>query len=266
MAPNGSMNGDLKGQVAIVVGASAGIGRAYALALAGDGATVVAAARTLGDDDGGTPARNTLTEVVKTSEGLPGSVHAQVCDVTVESDVVATVERTATEFGRVDVLVNNAAIMTRYDPFATSGDDWERVMLVNVRGPYLAIREVTPHMMRQQSGSIVNITAAAANFIPKGHRAHGSLVYAVSKAALNRMSHFMAEELREHGIAVNALSPGIVLSDTAAAARPGLAASGEAKPATPEALGPALLFLARQRGDGLTGQVLHTDEFGKSWP
>jgi NAD(P)-dependent dehydrogenase (short-subunit alcohol dehydrogenase family) len=76
----------------------------------------------------------------------------------------------------------------------------------------------------------------------------------------------MAEELREYGVAVNALNPGIVLSDTALASRPSLRTSGEGKPCTPQALGPALLYLAEQTADGLTGQILHTDEFGDTWP
>jgi NAD(P)-dependent dehydrogenase (short-subunit alcohol dehydrogenase family) len=255
----------VNGKVAIVIGASAGIGRAYALALAGAGATVVAAARTLGrvDDE---PERNTLNEVVRAAGSLPGRVYAQVCDVELEADVVQLVSQAASNFGRIDVLVNDAAIMKRYDPFATSGDDWERVMRVNVRGPYLAMREVAPHMMRQRSGSIINITAGAANYTRKGDRAHSAATYATSKAALNRLTHFMSEELREYGIAVNALSPGIVLSDTAATSNPSLKTSGEAKPCTPEALGPALLYLADQTADGLTGQILHTDEFRKIWP
>src|SRR4029077_8823673 len=98
----------------------------------GVGATVVAAARTLGRVDGEAPERNTLREVVHEAVALPGRVYAQVCDVESEADVVQLVGQTATNFGRIDVLVNDAAIMKRFDPFATSGDDWERVMRVNI--------------------------------------------------------------------------------------------------------------------------------------
>jgi 3-oxoacyl-[acyl-carrier protein] reductase len=256
----------LDGKIAIVTGASAGIGRAYALALASAGATVVAAARTLGRVDAESPARNTLAEVVKAGEPLPGRIYAQVCDVEVEADLAHTVDQAGANFGRIDVLVNNAGLMPRYDPFDVSCEDWDRVMRVNVRAPYLAIRQVAPYMIRQRSGSIINVTARAAGFMPKGHRAQGTVVYAISKAGLNRLSYFMAEELKPYGIAVNALSPGIVLTDTALAGRPQAKASGEGKPPTPEVLGPAIVYLARQTAESLTGQILHTDEFQKTWP
>ncbi len=255
----------LEGRVAIVTGASAGIGRAYALALAGAGATVIAAARTLGRTDGGEPARNSLAEVVQAGAALPGRIYAHVCDVENETELAAITDETATNFGRIDVLVNNAGLMTRVRPFDVSCDDWDHVMRVNVRAPYLAIRCVAPYMIRQESGSIINISARAAAFIPKGSQAQGSVVYAVSKAALDRLSFYMAEELKEHGIAVNALSPGVVRTDTALALNP-RAPSDWGKPATPEVLGPALLYLAEQTAGTVTGQVLHTDEFGKSWP
>ena len=255
----------LEGKVAIVTGASAGIGRAYALALAGAGATVVVAARTPGQADGGGPERNTLAEVVSAGVGLPGAICSRVCDVEVEADVAALVDGTAGEFGRIDVLVNNAGIMARHRPFDVDSDEWDRIMRVNVRGPYLAIRHTAPHMIRQGSGSIVNVTAMAAAFLPKGDRAQGSVVYAVSKAALNRLSFYMAEELKPHGIAVNALSPGVVRTDTALILNP-KAGPDWGKPASPEVLGPALVHLAQQTAETLTGQILHTDEFGHSWP
>ena len=257
---------DLSGRVAVVTGASAGVGRAYALALAGAGATVVAAARTLGELGGEAPARHTLAEVVRAAEPLAGQVHARVCDVEVEGDIAGTIDGTAATFGRIDVLVNNAGIMTPFDPFDVTCEDWDRVMRVNVRAPYLAMRQVAPHMIRQRSGSIVNITARAAAFLPKGNRPQATVVYGPSKAALNRLSYFMAEELKPYGIAVNALSPGVVTTDTALTLNPHLGASRSAKPPTPEVLGPALLCLAQQTAGTLTGQVLHTDDFQKGWP
>jgi NAD(P)-dependent dehydrogenase (short-subunit alcohol dehydrogenase family) len=255
----------LSGKVAIVTGASAGIGRAYALALAGQGAIVVAAARTLGRPDTDTPDANTLTEVVQTSTTLPGRVYAQVCDVESEADIVRMVDQTVANFGRVDVLVNNAAVLWQFDPLSVSAEDWDVVMRTNVRGPYLAIRQAAPHMIRSKSGSIINITAASGNLTPASNHPR-MLAYAVSKAALNRLTHYMAGELSSHGIAVNSLSPGVVASPSALKARPDALSAGTHKPATPEVLGPALLYLAEQTPDGLTGQILHTDEYGKGWP
>src|SRR6266571_418340 len=96
-------------KVAIVVGASAGIGRAYALALASEGATVVAAARSLGSPEG--EDNNTLANVVKRSASLPGCIHAAACDVSDESAIARLIDEAISNFGRIDVLVNNAALM-----------------------------------------------------------------------------------------------------------------------------------------------------------
>ena len=256
---------DLSGKVAIVTGASAGIGRAYALALAGAGATVVAAARRLGGGEDEPPDANTLATLAKLSAKLPGRIHAQVCDVELEADLVRLVGETAANFGRIDVLVNNAAVLWQFDALNITAEAWDRLMTTNVRGSYVSIRQTAPHMMRRRSGSIINITAGVGNLTPKSNYP-GGLAYGVSKAALNRLSYFMAAELKTYGIAVNCLSPGVVLSESALKARPEAAQAGTHKPCTPEVLGPALLYLAQQTAETLTGQILHTDEFRKSWP
>ena len=120
-------------------------------------------------------------------------------------------------------------------------------------------------MIRQRSGSIINITALVGSLTPRSNYP-GCLIYGLSKAALNRLSYFMAAELRPYGIAVNCLSPGVVASESVLKSNPQVATAGTHKPATPEVLGPALLFLAGQTAESLTGQILHTDEFQKSWP
>jgi NAD(P)-dependent dehydrogenase (short-subunit alcohol dehydrogenase family) len=253
----------LQGKVAIVTGASAGIGRAYALALAAAGATVIAAARRAGSP--GDAARdNTLAGLVAAGAALPGHIHPQRCDVALEADIVRMLEHAAQSYGRVDILVNNAALMSRFDAFEISGEAWNLYMATNVRGPYLAIREAAPLMKRQRSGSIINITALAGSITPTSHYP-GMLPYAVSKAALNRLSHYMASELQPFGVAVNCLSPGVVASESALTVNPRVAQAGTHKPATPEVLGPALICLARQTAATRTGQSLHTDEYGKSW-
>jgi NAD(P)-dependent dehydrogenase (short-subunit alcohol dehydrogenase family) len=251
----------LDGKVAIVTGASTGIGRAYALALAGEGATVVALARTLGSVGDRGPAPDSLAETVSAGRGLPGQILAQACDVGEEEQLAHAVNAAGTNFGRIDVLVNNAAVMRMHETWEVSGEEFDRVMRVNVRAPFVAIREAAQFMMRQKCGSIVNITARAGNFIERTDGAHPNLLpYGTSKGALNRLSHWFAEELNPHGIAVNALSPGVVKTG---GRRGNPAFPG--KEASPEVLGPALVWLARQGAAGLTGQVLHTDEFGKSW-
>jgi len=251
----------LEGKVAIVTGASSGIGRAYALALAGEGATVVALARTLGSIGERGPQPDSLAETVEAGRGLPGQILAQACDVAEEDQLVSVIDAAGTNFGRIDVLVNNAAVMRMHETWNVTGEEFDRVMRTNVCAPFVAIRQAAQFMMRQKSGSIVNITARAGNFIERTDGAHPDLLpYGVSKGALNRLSHWFAEELRPHGIAVNALSPGVV-----ATGQNRFVANFPGKEASPEVLGPALVWLAQQGADGVTGQVLHTDEFGTSW-
>jgi NAD(P)-dependent dehydrogenase (short-subunit alcohol dehydrogenase family) len=222
----------------------------------------------------------TLAEVVAAGAGLPGRVYAQACDVESETDVTRLVDQAAANFGRIDVLVNNAAAVRRFDALDITADDWDRAMRTNVRGPYVAIRQAAPHMIRQRSGSIINITASTGLLTPPIY-APGLLAYVTSKAALNRLTAFLADELRPHGIAVNALSPGNVETEglavitgpvsgfvdrqTARASRVDPAKSKDVKPATPEAMGPPLLYLARQTAETLTGQIVNHEEFGKTW-
>jgi 3-oxoacyl-[acyl-carrier protein] reductase len=255
----------LQGKVAIVTGASAGIGRAYALALAGAGVTVLAVARRLAGDAGQAPGANTLATLVQAGAAMPGRIYAEQCDVVREDAVVRLVVRTMAEFGRIDILVNNAAVLTQFDCLSVSAADWDHVLATNLRAPYVAIREVAPHMQQQRSGNIINITAGSATIGPKSNYP-GMVAYAASKAALNRLTSYMAAELMPFGIAVNALSPGVVASEAALRANPDVAKSGRHKPCTPEVLGPALLGLAAQTAETITGQILHTDEYQKSWP
>jgi NAD(P)-dependent dehydrogenase (short-subunit alcohol dehydrogenase family) len=251
----------LEGKLAIVTGASSGIGRAYALALAGEGATVIALARTLGQIGARGPTPDSLAETVAAGRDLPGRILAQVCDVGEEAQLVNTIDAAGANFGRIDILVNNAAVMRQHRTFEVVAEEFDRVMRINVRAPYVAIRQAARFMIAQNSGSIINITARAGNFIERTDGAHPDLLpYGVSKAALNRLSHYFAEELKPHGVAVNALSPGVVKTGANR-----LDANFPGKEATPKVLGPALIYLARQGADGLTGQILHTDEFGKSW-
>lgn len=261
----------LEGKVIIVSGASYGIGCAYAHALAGEGATVIVSARTIGRAGAdGAPQPNTLSETVASGSGLPGKIFAKACDVLVESDVVRLVDETVANFGRVDMLINNAAIYSHHDTFEIDQATWDQHMDINVRGPFFAMREVSRHMKRQKSGSIVNITSAMAGPSVKGHAGHDDMMlYGVSKAALNRMTHFFSEELREYGVAVNALSPGAVDTETwnshDAPAVADFKSKGLVRPCTPEALGGPVISLAQHTAETMTGQTLHTGEWGKSW-
>jgi NAD(P)-dependent dehydrogenase (short-subunit alcohol dehydrogenase family) len=265
---------DLAAKVAIVTGASHGIGRAYTLALAGAGANVVACARSLGGSADQSPER-TLAGLVATAKrsGLPGEVLAVPCDLGSEADIIGMVNQAAANFQGIDVVVNNAGLYPHHDSLAVTADEFDREMSINVRAPYLVIREAVPHMIRRGGGSIVNITSRVARFTDReADRAshEGLFLYGVTKAALDRLTSYLAEDLRPYDIAVNGLSPGCVLTDTWREVAPAdfedARLSGVGKAPLPEVMGPAMLYLAAQTAKTLTGQVLHTDTFGRTWP
>lgn len=174
----------LDGKVCIVTGAGSGIGRASALLFAEEGATVAAA-----DIDG-------------SAEGV-----THVVDVADEEQTRALAAAVLDEYGRIDVLFNNAGIAGVGDLEETSLELWERVMRVNVRGVFLMSRAVAPAMIRQRSGSIVNMSSAIAE---TGLARRVS--YAASKGAVLALTKSMQVDLAPHGVRVNALLPGTIMT------------------------------------------------------
>jgi NAD(P)-dependent dehydrogenase (short-subunit alcohol dehydrogenase family) len=260
---------DLKDQVALVVGASQGSGRAYVLALARAGARVIAAARTV-SKPGQADSTSTLEGIAREAGREGYSVDVIACDVERDADVHGMVEQIIARYGRIDAVVVSAGIYPRHDAFAISPDDWDHTMRVNVRGPYLVIREVAPHMIKQGTGSITVLTSKSAEPNEHGSPAHVNLMlYGVSKAAVNRLTTWFAAELSPHGIAVNAISPGAALTDNWRRIDPEqfeeFVRAGTGNPATPEVLGPPIVYLAKQNATTLTGEILHTNTFGETW-
>lgn len=271
------MTGDLSGKVALVTGASQGTGRAYARALAQAGATVIATSRSMGTPKAGeAPASATLAELAQIARDAGEDIHVIACDVGQEDQIVRCMDEVITNFGRIDIVVNNAATYPEdqpnphYDSLGFSTAEWERYNRVNVVGPYLMIRAAAPHMIAQRSGSIINITSGAALGVEFQAAQYGMLAYVTTKAALNRLSQFFALEFKEHNIAVNALCPGGVVTNSWRGVpkemQEEMLEAGRTKLPTPEAMGPALLFLARQTGKTFSGHILSTDEFGVNWP
>lgn len=189
----------LQEQVAIVTGASQGVGRAIALRLANMGASVVLAARS----------QARLAEVAAAIEAQKGRAQAVPTDVRSQASIEALVRTTLAAFGRVDMFVNNAGIGRYGAPLhETPPEVWEATMETNVRSGYFAIRAVAPHMIQHRRGHIINIASLAAhNPFP------GGAVYAASKAALHQLSVSAAEELRALGIRVSLICPGSVDTD-----------------------------------------------------
>ena len=246
----------MEGMVAIVTGASRGLGRAIAEAYAKEGSKVVVTARPRSPTGLSGTAEQTAHEI----QGAGGEALAVPCDMGEEDQVRSMTQQVMDRYGKIDVLVNNAGIMIPSEPFLDIGPDrWDALWAANVRGPYLTCRYVTPVMIQQRRGSIVNIGSRAAD----AHRAGGT-AYNSSKAALHMFSLCLAEELREYNIAVNVLSPGAMKSEGSAAIP--WTQHDWHKRVEPEACGPSAVFLALQTAETFTGQVKLRTEFGKTWP
>lgn len=269
----------LSGKVAVVTGAAQGIGRAYVLALAKAGATVIASSRSMGELRAGEtePGSASLAETVRLAAGLPGPVQGMICDVGDEAQIDRLAREVIGNHGRVDVLINNAATYpggqadANFDSLSYSKEYWDQYWRVNTLGPYFMIQRLVPYMIARKAGSIVNLTSRAGTESTFGNADHyGMLGYAVSKAALNRLSLYFAEELRQHDIAVNVLDPGSVLTAVWRAVpeemKNAARYAGKVKAATDEVMGDHIVFLARQTAATMTGRMLKADDFGKTWP
>ena len=229
--------GDLAGQVALVTGASRGIGLAIALELAGEGAAVVLAARTLAD-----------LEIVREGiESTGGHAIVLPLDVAQEQQVRHVVGATEARYGRLDVLVNCAGIGVFAPLLETTVQDWDRVMAVNARGPFLLCREAVPLLARSGGGCIVNIASVVG---VKGYVNQGA--YTASKHALLGMTKVLAQEVAPLGVRVHAVCPGGVDTDLVAQARPDLDLSVLM---APKEIADIVLFLVKQRGNAIIDQI-----------
>lgn len=258
---------NLKDKVAIVTGASRGIGKAIAVAFAKEGAAVVAAARS--QTEGKIP--GTIHQTIAEIHEAGGKGLAIGCDVSDENDVADMVGRTMEEYGRIDVLVNNAGVGYYAPIMATPAKHWDLVMRVNLRGPFLLIQAAVPRMKEQGQGAIVNISSTLATELysmvpgPDGQERLGGSSYGASKAGLERLTRGLALELVPDNIAVNALKPkrptyseGIVfnLPDNA---DPSVYRSAD------EFMTQACIFLAQQDAKGVTGGVFLDEDLCREY-
>jgi NAD(P)-dependent dehydrogenase (short-subunit alcohol dehydrogenase family) len=245
----------LNGKVAIVTGGAKGIGRHYSQALAAAGARVMIADIVDG---------KAAAEEIAAKSGANSVASAQF-DVSDEAAVKRLVAETIERFGQIDVLVNNAALYATLTPRNYDEWDvetWDKVMAINVRGPWLMVRHVAPHMKARGSGKIINIASGAAyKGIPR------MLPYVTSKGAMLAFTRSLSRELGAFGIAVNSLSPGYILSDTGLAnathveeeRAPVRNSRAFKRDAYPEDLLGTLIFLASSDSDFVTGQSIVVD-------
>ena len=241
----------LKKQVAIVTGAGQGIGRAVALTLAREGATVVV-------NDIDLEKAEKVAEEIKSQGGQALPVQA---DVSVGDEVNNLVEKTLDSYKRVDILVNNAGVakMTRFLELTEA--EWDRTMNINIKGQFLCSKAVIAHMIKQKRGKIVNIASLAAHIGAPGLAAYGA-----SKGGVVQLTKALAVELGKYNIMVNAVSPGLTLTDLIKSAvkdRPDFIEGIDRIPlrraAEPEDIANAVLFLASSESDYITGQVIIVD-------
>jgi 3-oxoacyl-[acyl-carrier protein] reductase len=241
----------LHNQVVIVTGASRGLGRTTALALAEAGAHVIVTARNAEPDDA-----NSIHATAERIEAQGGSAMAVAVDVSDQLNILNMVREVLARYGRIDALINNAGLMGGELTFTeVTPAFWREIITTNLWGAFLCCQAILPAMLRQSSGVIVNITSGAA--VRTGFL---NIPYGVSKAGLDRLTLGMADELKDNGIACVSLSPPVSATDTVRAIYPDQRVEDWAAP--PEHTAQAICRLL-ERGDAqrYSGQVVSVSEY-----
>ena len=245
-------NFDLTGKVAIITGASRGIGAAIALAYARAGASVVLASRKQ-------PALEEAAATINAAGGTALAVAAHTGD---QAAVAGLIERTVAEFGGVDILVNNAATNPHFGPLLSADEShWDKTYDINVKGYVRLIQACAPHMEARGGGKVINI-ASVAGLEPVA----GMGIYSVSKAGVLMLTRALALELAPANIQVNALAPGFIKTEFSQAIWGNealnaavLGATPQQRMAAPEELTGIALYLAAPASDFTTGAIFTID-------
>jgi NAD(P)-dependent dehydrogenase (short-subunit alcohol dehydrogenase family) len=221
----------LKDKVALITGAGRGIGKAVALDYAREGAKLAICARTEAE----------IAQSAREIEALGGDCLAVTGDVSDEDSVGRLIDAAQKRFGRIDVLINNAGVMTRPAPVTElEVRKWDYTIAVNLRGPFLVTRAVLPLMARQKTGSIINVSSS----IGRGAYANFT-AYAASKWGLEGFTQTVAAELRGKNIRINSVEPGYVATKLT-----GYSGS------SPESVTAVFVFLASDEAKNVTGRML----------
>jgi 3-oxoacyl-[acyl-carrier protein] reductase len=239
----------LEGRVALVTGASQGIGHACALALAGQGASVALAARN----------RQKLDELAQQIASAGGKAAVFVMDVAEEEQIKSGIKAALGHFGKIDILVNNAGITRDQLVMRMKRTDWDAVVNTNLTSAYLCIQQVIGPMLKQRWGRIINITSV---FGQMGQA--GQANYASSKAGLIGLTMAMAREVASRNITCNAVAPGFIETPMTAVLseefkQNALKMIPLGRVGTPEDVASAVCFLASDEASYITGHVLNVN-------
>jgi NAD(P)-dependent dehydrogenase (short-subunit alcohol dehydrogenase family) len=259
--------GKLKGKVAIVTGASRGIGKAVSLLFAAEEARVVCAARTL--EEGGHALGGSINQTVAEILKSGGEAIGVQTDVSSENSCDHLVNTARKEFGPVDVLVNNAAL-NYYIPIKDYPiQRWTRAFAVNVHGPFMLSQKVLPDMIERGRGTIVNVSSGAAIGPGRGPyqtSGTGGTMYGATKAALERFTQGLAQEVYPYGISVTCLSPSKVVPTPGTVYHKLVTGYDDPRGEPPDIMARAILLLATEPLDRVTGRVTYSQailkEFG----
>ena len=221
----------LENKVALITGGSRGIGKAVAAAFAREGAKLALCARSADE----------LQQTVAELRGMKAKAQGWPCDVTMESSVKDFVHEAESAFGRIDILVNNAGVMTRPAPMVElEVRKWDYTIAVNLRGPFLVTQAVLPFMLKQKSGSVINVSSTI------GRGAYANFVaYATSKWGLEGFTQTLAAELRSSHIRVNSVEPGYVATKLTGY-----------RGSNPESVTDVFVYLASDESKSVTGKML----------
>ncbi len=260
--------GKLQGKVAIVTGASRGIGKAIADLFAKEGAKVVCSARTL--KEGEHPLEGSLETTVNAIKAAGGIASAVTCDVSSEADCERLVAETHKLYGPVDVLVNNAALTYFIEVKDYPPKRWMRSFAVNVHGPYMMSHLVLKDMIPRKSGSIVNISSGAAIGPGRGPYKNatvfrGGVCYGAEKAALERFTQGLAEEVYDAGISVTCVSPSQVVATPGTVHHHLVKGPDDPSGEPVEWMAQATLLLATEPIDKVTGLVTYSQPLLKQY-
>jgi len=241
----------LDDRVAIVTGAQRGLGRIFALALAEAGADVVIAG-TASDD---------ASRVAAEVRALGRRALVVPADVRRRDDLVAARDRTLAEFGRIDVVVNNAGTFIDAPALEVSEEEWRRVLDTNLDGVWHGCQIFGEVLVAQGHGSIVNVGSMSGEIV---NRPQPQAPYNISKAAVHHLTRSLAAEWGPHGVRVNALAPGYMRVERSVVDRPEfqvpwIQAAALRRAGDPSELGPAMVFLASDASSFMTGSVLTID-------